>query len=237
MNAINHAATALLLKKRWPGLPIIPALVSVQLIEFLWVFLNLAGVEATTMAPAVHSLSDVHLSYMPYSHSIASVLLIAGVSWLVLRTVANRSGWAVPVAVGICSHIVLDVLVHAPDIEVIPGFSASRIGSGLYNVPVFALVVETLFAVFCWWVYGGSRTLLLTLIGLNLAAASFYVPQIPGPETLLAGHPKVFALVILVHILLGLFVVGFFLRRPQNVQDVCERKALPRRGQPGKVTI
>jgi hypothetical protein len=74
-----------------------------------------------------------------------------------------------------------------------------------------------LFAVFCWWVYGGSRTLLWTLVGLNLAAASFYVPQIPGPKTLFAGHPKVFALVILVHILLGLFVVGFFLTRAKSV--------------------
>jgi uncharacterized membrane protein YwzB len=34
---------------------------------------------------------------------------------------------------------------------------------------------------------------------------------------LLAGHPKAFALVILVHIVLGLFVVGFFLRRAESV--------------------
>jgi hypothetical protein len=219
MNAINHAATALLLKKRWPGLPVIPALISVQLIELLWVFLNLAGVEVTTIAPPGRTLDDIHLSYMPYSHSVGSVLVIAGLAWLLLRTVANRSGWAVPIAFGICSHIVLDVLVHAPDIEVIPGLTGLKIGSGLYNVPVFALVAETLFAVFCWWVYGGSRALLCTLVGLNLAAASFYVPQIPGPETLFAGHPKVFALVILVHIVLGLCVVGFFLRRAKSVAD------------------
>jgi hypothetical protein len=217
MNAINHAATALLLKKRWPGLPVIPALISVQLIELLWVFLNLAGVEVTTIEPSVRAMNDIHLTYMPYSHSVASVLLIAGLAWFFLRTVANRSAWAVPIAFGICSHIVLDVLVHAPDIEVIPGLTAFKIGSGLYNVPVFALGAEMLFAVFCWWVYGGSRALLWTLIGLNVAAASFYVPQIPGPEMLLAGHPKTFAMVILVHIVLGLFVVGFFLKRAQGV--------------------
>jgi hypothetical protein len=213
MNAINHAATALLLKKRWPDLPVIPALISVQLIEFLWVFLNLAGVEVTTMVPPVRSMADIHLSYMPFSHSLGAVLLIAGLSWLVLRTVAGRPGWAAPIAIGICSHIVLDVLVHAPDIEAIPGLTAFKLGTGLYNVPVFALLAETLFAVFCWWVYGGSRALLGALVLLNLASASFYVPQIPGPEMLLAGHPKVFSLVILVHILFGLFVLGFFLRR------------------------
>lgn len=216
MNAINHAATALLLKKRWPGLPIIPALISVQLIELLWVFLNLAGIEVTTITAPVRAMNDIHLSYMPYSHSLGSVLLIAGLAWFLLRAVAHRSGWAVPIALGICSHIVLDVLVHAPDIEVIPGLTAFKIGSGLYEVPVFALAAEMLFAVFCWWVYGGSRTLLWTLVGLNLAAASFYVPQIPGPEALLAGHPKVFAMLILVHIVLGWSVVGFFLKRAEG---------------------
>jgi hypothetical protein len=161
-------------------------------------------------------MNDIHLSYMPYSHSVGSVLLIAGLAWFLLRTVAKRPGWAVPIALGICSHIVLDVLVHAPDIEVIPGLTGFKIGSGLYNVPVFALVAEMLFAVFCWRVYGGSRALLWTLVGLNLAATSFYVPQIPGPEMLLAGHPKAFAQVILVHIVLGLFVVGFFLKRAES---------------------
>jgi hypothetical protein len=213
MNAINHAATALLLKKRWPDLPIIPALISVQLIEFLWVFLNLAGVEVTTTEPAVHALNDIHLSYMPYSHSLGSVVLIAGFCWFVLAKVAGRARWAIPVAVGICSHIVLDVLVHAPDIAVIPGLSSLKIGSGLYNVPAIALAVETLYGVFCWRVFGGSRALLYAILGLNLAAVPFYVSQIPGPEELLPGHTKIFALAILAHIVLGLSVIGFLSKR------------------------
>ncbi|MFL6673263.1 MAG: hypothetical protein ACJ8LG_08235 [Massilia sp.] len=213
MNAINHAATALLLKKRWPDLPIIPALISVQLIEFFWVFLNLAGIEITTTEPAVHALNDIHLAYMPYSHSIASVCLVAAMCWLLLDKVAHRVNWAVPIAVGVVSHIVLDVLVHAPDIEIIPRFFPMKIGSGLYNVPALALVVETLYGVFCWRVFGGSRALLLSIVGLNLAALPFYVPQIPGPQELLAGHPKIFAGVILVHILVGLSVIGWLTRR------------------------
>jgi hypothetical protein len=213
MNAINHAATALLLKKRWPGLPLIPALISVQLIEFLWVFLNLAGVEVTTTEPSVHALNDIHLFYMPYSHSLGSVFLLAAVCWFVLAKVVHRPSWAIPVAVGVCSHIVLDVLVHARDIEIIPGLFPLKIGSGLYDVPVFAFVVEMLYGVFCWWMFRGPLRLLAVIVGLNLAAISFYVPQVWGPEALLAGHPKIFALVILVHIVLGLAAVGFCARR------------------------
>lgn len=213
MNAINHAATALLIKKRWPDLPLLPALISVQLIELVWVFLNFAGIEITTTEPEVHAFNDIHLAYMPYSHSIGSVLLIAALCWFVLARVANRASWAIPIAVGICSHIVLDVLVHAPDIDVIPGLTHFKVGSGLYNVPPLALVVETLYGIFCWWVFRGSRALLYAIAGLNLAAISFYVPQIPGPQELLAGHPKIFAGIILLHILLGWWVVGYFARR------------------------
>jgi len=37
VNAINYAATALLIIKKWPSAPIIPVVLSVQLVEFLWV--------------------------------------------------------------------------------------------------------------------------------------------------------------------------------------------------------
>ena len=69
--------------------------------------------------------------------------------------------------------------------------------------------METAYGVFCWWVFRGSAALLVTIVAFNLATISFYVPQIPGPEMLLAGHPKVFASVILVHIIAGLLAVGF----------------------------
>jgi hypothetical protein len=214
VNAINHAATALLLKKRWPKLPLVPALISVQLIEFFWVFLNLADVEITSTEPSVRAMNDIHLLYMPYSHSLGAVVLIAALSWFVLAVIVRRPSWAIPFAIGVCSHIVLDVLVHSRDIEIIPGLVPVKIGTGLYDIPVFALAAEMLYGVFCWRVFRGSAALLVAIVGLNLAAISFYVPQLPGPEALLAGHPKVFALVILVHIVLGLFVVGWLAQRP-----------------------
>jgi hypothetical protein len=48
MFAINHAATALIIKKIYPDVSISVILVSVQLIEILWVVLNFLGVEKTT---------------------------------------------------------------------------------------------------------------------------------------------------------------------------------------------
>lgn len=72
MNAVNHAATALLINRKWPGVPVVAVLLSVWLVEFLWVGFNLFGIEVTTTAPHGGALNDIYLDYMPYSHSIAA---------------------------------------------------------------------------------------------------------------------------------------------------------------------
>ena len=90
MFAINHAATALLVKKQFPEKPIIPLLLSVQLMELLWVGLNLSGIERTTTEPTVRSVSDLHLAFMPYSHSVVMSLAYAVVAWVLLSVVFHR---------------------------------------------------------------------------------------------------------------------------------------------------
>jgi hypothetical protein len=212
MNAINHAATALLINRRWPGVPLIPVLVSVQLIEVAWVVLNLAGIEMTDIAPEVNALNDIHLTYMPYSHSVASSLVVAAAVWLVVAKVFGRAVWAVALAAGVASHIVLDLATHAADIQLAPGIALPKLGTGLYEVPLLALCIETAYGIWCWWVFRGSRALLSAIVILNLATLSFYSGLVPGPEGALPGHPTIFAVAIGVHIVLGWVVVGVLAR-------------------------
>ena len=212
MNAINHAATALLINKKWPGVPIIPVLLSVQLVEFLWVAFNLLGLEVTTTEPQVRALDDIHLAYMPYSHSIAATAVLAFTVWVVVAKLLNKPTWGLALAVAVSSHIVLDLATHVHDIALAPGIESPKFGSGLYGVPLLALVVETIYGIWCWWVFRGSKALLAVIVLFNLAALSFYTPAIPGPEQFLAGHPKIFAAVIGVHIIVGLVAVEFFAR-------------------------
>lgn len=212
MNAINHAATALLINRKWPGVPIIPVLLSVQLVEILWVVFNLLGLEITTTEPQVRALNDIHLDHMPYSHSIAATVVLAFAVWVVVAKLLRRPTWALALAIAVSSHLVLDLATHVPDIALAPGFDSPKFGSGLYAVPFLALVVETIYGVWCWWVFRGSKALLAAIVLLNLAALSFYAPTIPGPEYLLAGHPKIFAAIIGVHIIVGWAAVGFFAR-------------------------
>jgi len=81
MFAVDHSATALLIKRRFPSVSMTPLLVSVQAMELAWVALNYAGIERTTTSATVRSVADIHLAYMPYSHSLATVTAAALVAW------------------------------------------------------------------------------------------------------------------------------------------------------------
>ena len=77
MFAVDHAATALLLKRRYPSVPITPLLLAVQAMELAWVAFNYPGLERTTTEPVVRSVADIHLAWMPYSHSVMTALGLA----------------------------------------------------------------------------------------------------------------------------------------------------------------
>ena len=218
MFAIDHAATALLIKRRFPAEPIIPLLLAVQLMELLWVALNLLGIERTTTEPSVQSVSDIHLAFMPYSHSVVTSLAFAIVAWVFLSVFAKRSSLGLAVAIGITSHLILDLITHAPDIAIVPGLESIKLGIGLYSrFPIGAFVLELLFGVFCWWIYKGSKWLLVIIVFFNAANLSLLSAAVPGPEELLANRPTIVVLVILAQIVVTLFLVGFFsLRRAHD---------------------
>ena len=48
MFAINHASTALIIKKEFVDVPIIWLLIFVQFMEMVWIVLNFLGIERTT---------------------------------------------------------------------------------------------------------------------------------------------------------------------------------------------
>lgn len=214
MFAMDHAATALVLARRYPRVPMPALLVSVQAMELLWVGLNFLGVERTTTEPSVHTVADVHLSYMPYSHSVGTMLgaalLAAGVLWAATR----RRDLSVAVGLGIASHLVLDLVTHAPDLVLAPGVPSPGLGLGLYSAaPWAAFLLELGYGILCWRIYRGSRALLATIVLFNLADVSMFFAAIPGPEELLPRSPMLLPALVLVQIVVTLVLTGLLARR------------------------
>jgi hypothetical protein len=215
MFAIDHAATALLVKRRFPAVPIAPVLVAVQAMELAWVALNYLGVERTTTGAVVRSVADIHLAYMPYSHSVATALGAALLAWGVIELGFGRQALGRAVGLGIASHLVLDLLTHAHDVALWPGLSAPTLGVGLYDAaPFAAFLVEMAYGVACWRAYRGSTGLLAVIVLANLANLSLLSATIPGPEVWFAGRPLLVVSVVLAQIVVTLVLVGVLSRRP-----------------------
>jgi hypothetical protein len=214
MFAINHASTALILKRRFPAAPMIWLLLSVQLMELLWVLFNYVGLEKMTTEVSVQSVSDIHLAFMPYSHSIASAFALGIAVLLISAKGFRKRSIGLALGVGVLSHLILDLITHAPDISIAPGMNQPKFGLGLYGAfPLAAFVIEILYGVFCWWVYRGGKGLLAVIVLFNLANLSLLSPAVPGPEQFLAGRPLLVVTVIAVQIAVTLTLVGVFSTR------------------------
>jgi hypothetical protein len=223
--AVDHAATSLLLKRRYPTAPMVPLLLSVQAMELAWVLLNYLGLERTTTEPVVQSVADIHLAYMPYSHSVATALGAALLAWLVLELGLRRPLLGRAVGLGIASHLVLDLLTHAPDIALAPGISSPKLGLGLYGAaPLAAFGVELVYGVLCWWIYRGGKGLLALVVLGNLANITLFSAAIPGPELLLAGRPLLVVTFVFVQIVVTLILVSLLSRQQPTPATTVSRR-------------
>ena len=213
MFAVDHAATALLIKRRFPSVSLVPLLLSVQAMELAWVGLNYLGVERTTTEATVRSVADIHLAYMPYSHSVATAAGGALLAWLVVEKGLGRPLVARAIGLGIVSHLLLDLVTHARDIVLWPGNSLA-LGLGLYDrAPMWGFALEIAYGVVCWRVYRGSRSLLAMIILGNLANVTLFSAAIPVPEQYLAGHPLMLVTLIAAQIVVTLALIDVLATR------------------------
>ena len=214
MFAVNHAATALLIKRRYPSVSLTPILISVQAMELAWVAFNYLGIERTTTEAPVRSVADIHLEYMPFSHSVATAAGAALLAWLVVEKGLGRPLLGRAVGIGILSHLVLDLVTHARDIALWPG-STSAFGLGLYDrAPMWGFALEMVYGVVCWLVYRGNRPLLAMILLGNLANITLFSATIPGPERYMSGHPLMVVTVVFVQIVVTLALVRVLAARP-----------------------
>src|SRR5215510_10312227 len=209
MFAVDHAATALLIKRRFPSVSLTPMLLSVQAMELAWVGLNYLGVERTTTEPVVRSVADIHLEHMPFSHSVATGIGGALLAWLIVEKGFGRPLLGRAIGIGILSHLVLDLFTHARDIVLWPGSTLPALGLGLYDrAPMWGFAVEMAYGAVCWRAYRGSRSLLAMIVLGNLANITLFSAAIPGPEQFLAGHPLMVVTLVAAQIVVTATLIG-----------------------------
>jgi hypothetical protein len=132
-------------------------------------------------------------------------------------------------AIGIVSHLVLDLATHARDIAWWPGSGWPALGLGLYeHSPMSGFAVEMAYGVLCWWIFRGRASLLAAIVLGNLANLTMFSVALAGPEEYMAGRPLLIVTVILVQIVVTMGLIGGLARGPATRRS--SAIAMPRKG-------
>src|SRR5204862_7901025 len=143
--------------------------------------------EKVRIAPGITASNPLDLYYMPYTHSLVAALLwsLAGyVGYRAIRAFGASHRAALLVAFAVFSHWVLDLLVHRPDLPLYD--NAAKVGFGLWNYPVPALVLEIAVLFGGLWIYlrtGPGRRTSMIVYGVIMVCIQAYINFGPPPAS------------------------------------------------------
>lgn len=138
-------------------------MISVQLLEVCWVFFNYFSWEHFSI-----SGGKVHLDFLPYSHSVFSGIVAAILSFCVINWGYKNRKLAIAFAIGVLSHVIIDIIFHEKDIQLSPFSAKPVLGLGILDYPILNFIIELAYGIFCWWYFKGSKVLLWVIIIFNI---------------------------------------------------------------------
>lgn len=202
MYAAAHTSIALAAKRANPAASLFGLMVAAQATELLWVGLNYAGIEHST----VDAHGTLHLEHLPYSHSLLVGLGAGALLWAALRWVFHKPQIAAVFGWVAASHIVLDVIQHEPNIRLVPWLAHPVLGLNLQANPWLDCAIETALCIGCWAYYRGSRKLLIAILVLNVLNLPLMLAG-EGGASPMAHNPFILPTTILATILLAWAVI------------------------------
>jgi len=149
---LGHFGVGLGSKSLAPKTSLGTLFLAAQFVDLLWPTLLLVGLERVEIAPGITRVTPLDFVHYPITHS-----LLAGIGWSLAFAAVYyalrrypRGAWVCGAAV--LSHWVLDLVVHRPDLLLIPG-GTTRVGLGLWNSLPATLAAELLVCGGGLWLY------------------------------------------------------------------------------------
>ena len=139
----GHFGFAAGVKASAPRVPLWALMLSSYLLDVVFIVLAAAGIESFAPIDPSHPVYGGTIIHADYSHSLVGAILIAVIAGLL----ANW-GWGkragIVIGVVVFSHWLLDLVVHRPDLPILPGNLGNLplLGFGLWQLPAISAVVE-----------------------------------------------------------------------------------------------
>ncbi|SHE49869.1 hypothetical protein SAMN05444392_101726 [Seinonella peptonophila] len=149
----GHFALAAIVKTKQKQVPLWVLMLSTQWLDILFVVFMLSGVEKMTKVGEGNY--GANLIYAGYSHSLLTVVLFSLIMFFITKNRWGSKG-ALTVAGLNFSHWLLDLLVHRPDLPILPGNIGHfpLLGFGLWTSPITAACVEGILILLAIILYG-----------------------------------------------------------------------------------
>jgi hypothetical protein len=144
----GHFGLAAGVKAPAPRVPLWALMLSTYLLDFVFIILVAAGAES--FGPLVPGqpvgYGEVTIQAF-FSHSLVGAAFIALVAGLLARQAWGKQAGVVIGAV-VMSHWFLDLIVHRPDLPILPGnaLGLPLLGLGLWNYPLLSAAIELVLA-------------------------------------------------------------------------------------------
>jgi hypothetical protein len=140
----GHFGLAAVVKAREPQIPLWALMVSTQLLDIIFVVLYLIGVEKIVPVDGTNGgYGQLVGRNFDYTHSLVGALIISLIAMVVAGIPWGRRNGLI-IGAMVFSHWVLDLLVHRPDLAILPGNAGDlpRIGLGLWAIPWISIAME-----------------------------------------------------------------------------------------------
>lgn len=182
---IGHYAVGLAARRLAPRTSLGTLFAAVQLPDLLWPLFLLAGWERVEIHPGDTAFTPLAFVHYPITHSLLGVLGWSLAAGLFYRGVTKNRRGALVVGLCVLSHWVLDLIVHRPDLPLVPG-AGPLLGLGLWNAVVWTILLEAVMAGLGLWVYlrgtrARNRTGAWAFWGLMGLLVLIYAGNVFGP--------------------------------------------------------
>lgn len=204
---IGHYGVAMSAGKAGSGFRLGTAILAAQFLDLLWPLFTIAGIESFSIVPGDTKLTPLRFDNYPYTHSLSGSLAIALLFGLLYYFIRKNLRLAIVYAVMVFSHWVLDFITHKTDLAV-SFTSPHKLGLGLWNYPVAAIVLESIVFIAGVYIYlsgtkplnAKGKVLPLVLTGL---LGIIYVMNLAGPPPPSVNAVSYSALLLWAFVLLG----------------------------------
>ncbi|MEJ2543972.1 MAG: hypothetical protein P8Y99_07875 [Calditrichaceae bacterium] len=123
-----------------------------QFIDLLWPIFLLFGIERVKIDPGNTAFTPLDFIYYPFSHSFFGVLIWSVLFGLIYYAIKKNLKSSILLGSLVMSHWLLDLVVHRPDLPLLP-WSELKVGFGLWNHVLVAIIVELLIFVIGSYLY------------------------------------------------------------------------------------